>query len=136
MEITLGRDQELGSEPNQLPAETYNLTRILLKKSDTGNVFVPIRSMQYLAIIDNQEILFIDGNFKNLVVVAWTDFQPQLRLSLQSPVQYITRRYRDDGREIMARLQSEFPAALVSYSNKQPTPHETRVIRLVKREDH
>lgn len=134
MDITLIYEQELFSDPRQLPAATYNVARVLLGKNHLSPVFVPIRSMQYVAIIDDKEILFVDGNFKNQVAVAWTDFQPQARSNLQAPVQYIARHYRDDGREIMARLHSEFPAAMSNYSNKQQPTQPARIIRLVRRE--
>lgn len=134
MEITLYYERELYSTSRELPAPTYNLARVLLRKNDQGPVFVPVRSMQYLAIIDDKEILFIDGNFRNQVAVAWTDFQPQLRSSLQAPVQYIAHHYRDDSREIMARLQSELPTALSNYSNRQPPAQPAKIIRLFRDE--
>ena len=134
MDITLVYKHELFSDHRQLPASIYNAARVLLGKNHLNPVFVPIRSMQYIAIIDDKEILFVDGNFKHLVAVAWTDFQPQSRSSLQAPVQYIARHYRDDSREVMARLQSEFPAAMDNYSNKQQPTQPAKIIRLVRRE--
>lgn len=130
MEITLFYDHELGNEERQLPAETYNLARILLGQNGMNPVFVPIRSMQYLAIVDDREIVFVDSNYKHLVAVAWTGFKPQQRSGLQEPVTYIARYYQPDSSQIMSRLQSEFPPALNSYKNKRPPPQQAKLIRL------
>ena len=130
MEITLYRDRELGSEPRQLPAETYNAARILLGQSSTGNVFVPIRSMQYLAIVDNEEIVFVDSAHKNQVAIAWTGFHPQQRAGLQDAVHYTARYYLADGPRIMQQLQGEFLQALRTLCERRPGPRQTTVIKL------
>ena len=130
MEITLYRDRELDNEPRQLPAETYNAARILLGQCNTGNVFVPIRSMQYLAIIDNEEIVFVDSAHKSQVAIAWTDFHPQQRSGLQDAVPYTARYYLPDGSRIMRRLQTEFLPALHALSRKQPRSQSAKIIKL------
>ena len=43
------------------PAEIYNLYRSLFIRNKNGPVFVPVRSMQFLAILDRQEINFVDS---------------------------------------------------------------------------
>ena len=40
---------------------------LLLEHSKDGVVFVPIRSMQYLAVIDHEEIIFLDSEHKSWV---------------------------------------------------------------------
>jgi hypothetical protein len=130
MEITLFYDHELDNEKRQLPAETYNLARVLLGQNGMNPVFVPIRSMQYLAIVDDREIIFVDSNYKHLVAVAWTDFTPQQRSGLREPVAYMARYYQPDSSQIMARLHSEFPLALNSYKAKRPPPQQAKLIRL------
>jgi hypothetical protein len=64
VEITCYRDLEVKREHRQLPAETYNLALTLLARSTSGNLFIPIRSMQYLAILDAEEWVFLDGVHK------------------------------------------------------------------------
>ena len=59
MEITCYRNTELQREPRQLPAKVYNTAHLLLEHSKEGVVFVPIRSMQYLAVIDHEELSLI-----------------------------------------------------------------------------
>ena len=64
VEITCYRDQEVKREPRQLSAATYNLAHSMLARSTTGNLFIPIRAMQYLAILDAEELIYLDGVHK------------------------------------------------------------------------
>lgn len=119
MDITLHRDQELFSESRHLPAEIYNTAHTLLAQSEADCVFIPIRSMQFLAIIDAEEIVFVPGDFRNIVAIAWTDFRPNQRSALHDPVPYIVRHYRTDGVELMRQLQTDFSQALQTFYAKQ-----------------
>ena len=133
MEITLYRDQELGNDPRQLPAETYNIARILLGQCGAKHLFVPIRSMQYLAIVDSEEIVFVDSLHKSQVAIAWTDFRPQGRSRLDDAVPYVARYYSPDTLQIMPRLQSEFLVALQQLRDRQSKPQTAKVIILPAR---
>ncbi len=135
MEITLVRGRELMTEPRQLPAETYNTGRILLGQAGTGHVFVPIRSMQYLAIVDHEEIVFIDSAYKNVVAIAWTDFHPEQRSDLQEAVPYTARYYTADGARTMLRLQGEYLLALRTLSSRQPHLHSARILKFSDKRD-
>ena len=106
------REQPLERRASALPAATYNLTRILLAASPRGCVFVPIRSMQYMAVIDQEEIIFVDSQHKRWVEVAWRRFNPQARATLEEPVAYEAVFYTPDGAETQRRLQADFHAAL------------------------
>jgi hypothetical protein len=133
MKITLFFDRELASEERQLPAETYNLARVLLGHNGMEPVFVPIRCMQYLAIVDRNEIIFVDGIDKSRAALAWTDFHPQKRSGLQDPVSYTARYYQPGAAQTMLRLQSEFLPALKALRSKQSHPQQATLIRLFKR---
>ncbi len=135
MEIILFRDNELASELRQLSAETYNTARVLLVQSEAGNLFVPIRSMQYLAIVDSEEIVFVDSASKNRVAIAWTDFKPQQRSGLLDPVSYMARYYCNDSETTMQRLQGEFLLALRAMQDKQPRSGSARIISLADKPD-
>ena len=95
-----------------LPAELYNLARRLLARGGADCLFVPIRSLQYLAVIDAEEIIFVDREAKHLVELAWRAFRPQARQGLSEPVAYEIHVYLDKGRGILTRLQGEFFKAL------------------------
>lgn len=112
MDITCYRDQEQGCELRYLPASTYNLAITLLADSPEGTLFVPVRSMQYMAILDAEEFVFLDGERKCWVDIAWRHFQPQKRDSLAEPVQYEAVYYLGNAASVMMRLQREFPLAL------------------------
>lgn len=122
MEITTYRDQAFASETRFLPGAIYNQAMTLLSHAGTDQLFVPIRSMQYLAIIDHEEFVFIDGERKCWIDIAWRNFKPQARTSLEDPVQYEAVYYRLESIDWMRRLQGEFPLALRQYADKEKKP--------------
>lgn len=126
MKIELQRGAELAREPRQLPAVVYNLTRTLLARGGDA-VFVPIRSMQVLAIIDRDEIVFVDSDRKHVVETAWQAFTPRTRSSLDAPVPYELVHYGRQSLALMARLQAEFARALLALAAKAP-PHGTATV--------
>jgi hypothetical protein len=125
---TFERGPVLASIGMTLPARTYNLTRILLADSANGCVFVPIRPMQFMAVIDPEEIIFVDSQYKRWVAVAWRAFRPGDRTSLEDPVAYEAAYYNRDGTEIQARLQIEFHKALALLDSRRPTPGKADVL--------
>lgn len=129
MEITCYRDSEVAREPCSLPAATYNLAHTLLARSPNGCLFVPIRSMQYLAILDEEEFVFLDGERKCWIDIAWQDFRPQVRTSLDEPVPYQAVYYQPDAAQLMARLQAELPRALTDLAAKGRLAGSARVIK-------
>lgn len=129
MEITCYRDQELACETRYLPAATYNLALTLLARSATGNLFVPIRAMQYLAILDAEEWVFLDGERKCWVDIAWRHFRPQARTSLDEPVEYEAVFYQANARDLMVRLLAELPRALHDLAKKARIDGPARVIK-------
>jgi hypothetical protein len=129
MEITCYRDTEIKRESHFLPASTYNLARQLLTRCADDYLFVPIRSMQYLAILDKEEFVFIDGQRKCWIDVAWQNFHSQDRTHLAQPVAYEVVYYGENQADIMLRLQKEFPKALQLIADKQIPRTPARVIK-------
>jgi len=129
VEITCYRDQELNRELRHLPAATYNLALTLLSRSSTGNLFIPIRSMQYLAILDKEELVFLDGERKCWIDIAWRKFHPQKRNSLDEPVEYEAVYYSEGAEKMMNRLQAEFSRALQQLSKKATFEGSARVLK-------
>jgi len=130
MEITCYRDTELGRDSRLLPAVVYNTAHLLLEHSKDGVVFVPIRSMQFLAVIDREEIVFLDAEHKSLVDIAWQNFCPQQRSTLSEPVPYEAVFYNQNAKETMQRLLGEFPAALKALAAKDVPSSSARIIKL------
>ncbi len=121
------REQPQATVASMLPAAGYNLTRILLAASTHGCVFVSIRSMQYLAVIDAEEIIFVDSQYKRWVEVAWRHFKPQARAGLKDPVAYEAVFYTPNGAQTQRRLQAEFHPALMLLDTRRPVPPPTEV---------
>lgn len=109
---TFYREAPLEVRPAQLPAALYNAAHTLLARTREGCVFVPIRSMQYLAVLDAEEIIFVDREARHLVELAWRNFRPQARSGLWEPVPYEIHLYLSKARDNLARLQGEFAKAL------------------------
>ena len=114
------RGEEIGHEARKLPAVTYNTIRLLFDYSDTSAVFLPIRSMQYMAVIDHEEIIFVDGlSARRSIEFAWQQFKPQERSNLTDPVSYRFTYYDEKALETMKRLQWEFDKFLHQQHDKQ-----------------
>ena len=106
------REAPIEIRPAQLPADLYNLAHRLLVRGGADCLFVPIRSIQYLAVIDPEEIIFVDREAKHLVELAWRTFRPQARAALTDPVSYEQHLYLDKARATLVSLQGEFLKAL------------------------
>lgn len=129
MIITCYRDQAVASESLQLPAATYNLAFTLLSRSNTGNLIIPIRVMQYLAILDAEELVFLDGERKCWIDIAWRHFHPQARVALDEPVAYEAVYYQANAKNLMPRLQAELPRALNALASKSRIEGAAQVLK-------
>lgn len=125
---TFERGSALAEVETALPAKTYNLTRILLAGSHSGCVFVPIRPMQFMAVIDPDEIIFVDIHYRRWVEVAWHSFRPGERAGLEEPVAYTAVYYTEEGAGLRLRLQSEFHQALALIDARRSAPGTADVV--------
>ncbi len=108
---TFYRNRALGHEARTLPGPVYNQARLLLQHAPRDHVFVPVRSMQYLAVLDEQEIIFVDRHGRRQIEFAWQHFQPWARTRLDEPVPFRYVWYQDQARDTMRRMVREFAAA-------------------------
>ena len=118
MEERFYREQEIAREPAFLPAATYNLAHTLLARAGQC-LFVPIRSLQYMAVLDAEEFIFIDSQNKAWVELAWQHFHPQARNSLDERVPFEIVHYLPQAAETMKRLPGEFYKALQILAERQ-----------------
>lgn len=118
MIITFYRDNEVNRESRSLPADLYNKIKILFARLEHENVFVPIRTMQYLAVIDAHEVVFVDGQGPRAIELAWKNFRPYERQDLRAPVPYDCVYYQEKGLQTMWRLQGEFMKALQLFEKR------------------
>ncbi|QKT03851.1 hypothetical protein HUS23_08465 [Ectothiorhodospiraceae bacterium 2226] len=106
------RPAETGREPRCLPAALYNGLRLLQQRAPEGYAFLPLRSMQYLAVIDPEEMLFVDGMGPRIIEIAWQRFRPQRRAGLNEPVPFEVVYYAAGAARTMERLLAELGPAL------------------------
>lgn len=111
---------EVKREQWMVPADIYNLYHSLQVRSETGNVFVPIRSMQFMAVLDRNEIIFVDSQSYavsndvggRLILVAWQFDRSHERGALLDPVPCEVVFYQQKNNELQLRLISEFRQAM------------------------
>lgn len=128
-EIFYRPDEAFSREERTLPAELYNLARLMVARN-TGPVFVPIRSMQYLAILDSEEFIFVDGTGNRTIAISWHRFRPGSRSALSDAVPYEAVYYFPEAVQTMKRLQGDFAKALDALASKQEPPSiDAKVIR-------
>lgn len=92
----------------------------MLTRCQYEHVFVPIRSMQFIAVIDREEIIFVDslnyavrdGEGGRMILLAWEYAQETPRDSLTEPVPIELIHYADNIRPLHNRLMVELPKAL------------------------
>jgi len=117
---------EVARQDWSAPAEIYNLYRSLLSRSTTGNVFVPIRSMQFLAVMDRDEIVFVDSQSYavsgteggRVILIAWQFSRAHERNALNEPVPCEVVFYHRRDTDTQLRLVLDFRNALVSLDRR------------------
>jgi len=132
------RPPELHREPRTLPAATYNIARRLMARAQGDCVFVPVRSMQYLAVLDAEGFIFVPRDRGRMIEIAWQNFVPSARDRLDAPVPYDVVYYAPDSAEVMQRLQMDFQRALGELDRKQAaavTAPARRVLPFTRRDD-
>jgi len=99
----------------------YNDLQLLLKRSGRGSLFIPIRSMQFQAVVESGEVIFVDseGGYAHrdgiggrLIRIAWQPLPTVGRESLNGPVACEIVSYFAGFKETQRRLMSEFPPVL------------------------
>lgn len=74
--------------------------------------------MQYLAVIDPDEIIFVFRETRHLIELSWQRFAPGARSRLDQPVPFETVYYSERGFETMRRLPPDFSRALFDYHRR------------------
>ena len=108
-------------QKSTLLSKAYNLAHVLLNRSESSHLFVPIRSLQYLAIIEKNTFWFVDSQAYavrgdeggRLIRVSW---QPVIDTNQREGLtQHMNCRvifYGEDMSEIQTRLSGEFYKAM------------------------
>ncbi len=124
------------------PAEIYNLYRSLLIRNKNNPVFVPIRSMQFMAILDQQEIIFVDSQSYavsgqtggRMILLAWQFDRLKQRDSLDLPVPCEVVFYELENHALQMRLVPEFRRTMElldgRYRESLPQQNEVNIVHL------
>ena len=125
-----------------VPAGIYNLYRALQMHCHAGHVFVPIRNMQFMAVLDKNEIVFVDSQSYavskdeggRLILVAWKFAESIDRDALTDPVPCEVVFYEKHHRDLQLRLISEFRQAMElmdqRYRNEQLPAKGAKILKL------
>lgn len=103
-----------------MPADLYTLYHSLFSRNKPGYIFVPIRSMQFMAVLDKREIIFVDSQSYayssneggRLIVIAWK-FSPSYEreaLTESMPCEIVF--YAEKPGDLQLRLIAEFRQAM------------------------
>jgi hypothetical protein len=130
------------SQQSTLRSDTYNLAHTLLNRTASGHVFVPIRSLQYLAVIDGNDIYFVDSlayavndnEGGRMITISWHPSVTIERESLKQNIAMSIIFYAHDMTNIQSRLYHEFHQAMKQLDQRyrdQKIPAEgARIIAL------
>jgi hypothetical protein len=107
---------EVARKSWSVPASIYNLYRSLLSRSSTGHVFVPVRNMQFLAVMDKNEIIFVDSlsyavskdEGGRLILIAWQFPNSRDRAALADTMPCEVVFYERNSNDVQLRLIAEF----------------------------
>ena len=115
-------------QQTRLLSQTYNLAHILLKRSQSNHLFIPLRSLQYLAIIEKNTFWFVDSlayavrgdEGGRLIRISW---HPLIGLNQREgrnqKMDCGVVFYGDDMHEIQSRLNHEFHQSMQLIDQRQ-----------------
>ena len=125
------RPEEIRREVSSIRADLYSLCRKTLTRSITESAFVPVRSMQLLAVITHAEIVFVDnldyavhaGKGGRMIMLAWDLSHSGQRDSIDAPVPLEIVHLHNSSADLHARLMSEFLPALQTLDKYESVDH-------------
>ncbi|MCG7898325.1 MAG: hypothetical protein JAY99_10955 [Candidatus Thiodiazotropha lotti] len=114
------RPDELACERLTIPAPLYNQCRLMLSRCQYEHVFIPVRTLQIQAVLDDEEVIFIDnqayavkdGQGGKLIRLAWKFRRDLDRDNLTEPAPIDMIYYDEKARELHNRLIGEFKKAM------------------------
>jgi len=111
----------------KLLSQVYNLAHVLLNRSNSNHLFIPVRSMQYLAILEKNAFWFVDSlayavredEGGRLIRVSWHPLiSANEREGLNQHMDCQVIFYGEDMSEIQNRLNSEFYQAMLEIDQR------------------
>ena len=103
-----------------VPADIYNLYHCLYTRDHEGHVFVPIRTLQFMAILDKNEIVFVDSQSYavanneggRIIFIAWKFPVSHDRDSLMDSMPCEVVFYDKKNSDLQLRMISAFKQAM------------------------
>ena len=111
------RNDILGTESQQLPAKIYNALRQLIRLQGEPRIFLPIRSLQSMAVISTDEVMFVDIHMRKVVEFSWQNFKSQQRAGIDKPVAYEFVWHNQRAREAMQKAPDELMRVMTQRIN-------------------
>lgn len=119
---------EFSCQESRILSQTYNLAHVLLHRSESDHLFIPIRPLQYLGIIEKDAFWFVDSlayavrdnEGGRLIRVSWHPIvdENHHRDSLEQNIDCNVIFYGDDMSTIQTRLCSEFYQAMLQMDQR------------------
>lgn len=118
---------EFFCQKTRLLSQTYNLAHVLLNRSQSDHLFIPIRSLQYLAVIENNAFWFVDSlayavrgdEGGRLIRISWHPLiNPNQREGLTQDMDCRVIFYGEDMSDIQTRLNSEFYQSMIQIDQR------------------
>ena len=115
------------SQTSRLVSTTYNLAHVLLNRSESDHLFIPIRSLQYLALIEKDAFWFIDSmayavqddEGGRLIKISWHPLIPvSQREGLTQHMDCEVNFYGEDMSLMQTRLNNEFYQAMLQIDQR------------------
>ncbi|MBK1702853.1 hypothetical protein [Thiococcus pfennigii] len=135
---TFFRPDEHDRAATELPAPLINGLRRLLARAERPYLFLPIRAIQYLAVVEPDEVFFVDGQGGyahrdgiggRLIRIAWRPQPAGARRSLSAPVPSEILYYAPDLEPVQRRLVGEVGALVARHlAQGRPPPSDGRIL--------
>jgi len=118
---------EFFCQKTRLLSRIYNIAHVLLNRNQADHLFVPIRSLQYLAIIEKNAFWFVDSlayavrddEGGRLIRVSWHPLiSPNQREGLTQDMDFRVIFYGEDMSDIQTRLCSEFYQSMLQIDQR------------------
>lgn len=118
---------EFFCQETKVLSRTYNLAHVLLNRSQSSHLFIPIRSLQYLAIVEKNTFWFVDSlayavrdnEGGRLIRVSWHPLiSGNEREGLTQNMDCRVIFYGEDMSEIQKRLNSEFYQSMLQIDQR------------------
>ncbi|HBR98554.1 MAG TPA: hypothetical protein DD979_14445 [Gammaproteobacteria bacterium] len=105
------RGEALGREKRTLPADTHH-DLIRLHRQKDSKLLLPIPKLNYLAVIQRDEICFVDLHMRQVIEFAWQGLRAENPDHLFTPLHYEFCWYNSVAHEIMDDVPDAFATAI------------------------